>query len=320
MKLSFIDITDSSKKPDIDWSYYSNSELKPRQYYLGSNIVNQRIQIRYGKIGNNFKDYSEMMESTLIHKISDTGNGIQIKEAKYSDELPLSIGTNAKNLNPFIHVGEGSPGRNDVNMVVLTVGRGVSYIRSLAHDEVQIINTFREHDETEYKGCCVVYHEKLHESAANTESGYIPLLKFDGMCDGILMHYEIALGTDGNISVISSEIKYTNLKSKLMSIYENTNKRRGFIAKCDNAGVLSPNMNLVYGEIPMITSDDISQKELDDTFSAKRKEIVSDMKGNYYRTVILRNLKLPKDIIAELKLLYIFTVDETGKIRTVKSN
>lgn len=323
MKLTFVDIVgEESQDQPIQWDYHNDTNAKPSLYYIGADRVNQRIQIRYGKMGRNFDLYSDRIVNTKIEEMFTTMHGVSLYGVNYPEDIPLHVGANAKNLNPFLHVGEGMPGRDDVDMVVLTVGRGVSYIRSLPHDEVQLITTFREsfHDASEYKGCCIVYCRELRQNASNTENGYIPLMKFDGIRDGILIHYEVALFSDGTVSVVSSEIMHNSLKSKLMSIYETATKRRGFIAKIWNSGVLSPNMDLICGDIPVLESGSITQDELDDPKNTRRNNLVNELKNDHCRALMLKNLKLPKGIIAELRLLYIFTVDETGKIRTVKSN
>lgn len=314
MKITFIDIT-GLKNESVNWKY-ENKSGKP--YICADKYVNQRIQVRYSCGYKLRQKYEEIISDTELQRHAPGHFGVSMSDVLFDDEIPLSIGVNAKNLNPFICVGDTSVGCNHVNMIVLTVGNGVSYIRSLAHDEVQVVNTFREIQDPMYKGCCIVYDDNLAD--ALNENTPISLMKLDTLHGDTLVHYEITLDALGCIHVTSSEIIHKNLKSKLMNIYENTSKRRGFISKIWNSGVLSHELHLVHGKIPLIKQTEIDQDALDDASDYNRKILIDDLRTNNNRVVIIQQLRLPKDIIAELKLLYIFAVDETGTIRTIKSN
>ena len=323
MKLSFIDITGGSEKDVVTWSYSNKPNgTSIGSYFSANNHIGQRIQVRYGKSGTYRQKYESVVESVpTIHDTIKTNGVICSVSTTNLDNVPVSIGTNAKNLNPFIHIGTPAPGCENTNMVVLTIGTGVSYIRSSAHEEVQVINTFREqHHNNMYKGCCIMYHDDLCEYANNTDHGVISLMKIDTLHGETLLHHEVIVDLNNNISVLTHEIAYESLKSKLMSIYETTNKRRGFVAKWWSAGTICPKMDCLYGSIPTLSINDISQDELDDPTNPKTMEYIDLFRRYHNRALIIDQLRLPRHVIAELKLLYIFTVDETGKLRTIKSN
>ena len=145
-------------------------------------------------------------------------------------------------------------------------------------------------------------------------------MKLDTLHGDTLLHHEVTLSADNKIKLMTWEIKHQKLKEKLMSIYETSNKRRGFVAKWWNRGILCPHMGLVYGTIPTLSTANMSQEELDDPTNSKRQSYIDLLKSEHNRAVIIKQLRLPKDVIAQLKLLYIFTVDETGTLRTIKSN
>lgn len=322
-----------------NWEHQTQGRLE----FLKADGLERRIRLSRRKTTsfsveeNTLNEYSDTKAVDINHKRLIIERCDEFKESLGS-ELRCNVEINPKTLSATIFVDDRESSDFDVDMVIVSIGEDYQFIRSKCHEEVQIINTYREFGKC---GCMLVYQRKLKEHIGNTDNGYITLMKIEVAAPGDkFVHYEVVL-TEGGVRYIASEIKSKTLIEKLKDIHQKIQQyRRGFFVKLTNTGVLTDSLQLLNGDMICLCqpedevmvdniisrnshnmiSRSISQEDLNSTDSIVRTRVVNELKEMKCRAIVLYNMTIPKSLMKDLKLLYIFKIDETGKLKTIKTN
>ena len=315
------------------WTLRSEGRLE----FLKSNALERRIRLSRRRSTTyyfNSETVEEYNKNTIADIVHESKTIVDIDDMELSGSLEI----NPRTLSATIFVDSVEAHDNDVDMVIVSMGEDYQFIRSNCHDEVQIINTFREFGKC---GCMIAYQRTLINEVGNSEHGYITLMKIEALGpNNEFMHYEVIL-TPAGIRYIASEIKSKVLIQKLDDIHRKIQQnRRGFFVKLTNPGILCDSLHLLRGDMICLCNPEdesvvhdvinkenydimpmtITQEDLDDVDSTERQKLIDRLKDDKCRAIVLYNMAISKSVMKDLRLLYIFKIGETGNLKTIKTN
>lgn len=233
----------------------------------------------------------------------------EIEESNYRGITTLNLNSkslivnNPKNLNPCMVVPKNN--KSDADFIILTISGKYKLVNYKLHDKVSIRCTFKN---DKLSGAIIVYDAKKEGQIID-----LVLSKGDKIYD---VSYQFSKGrvrysmfqrkTVDNKKVNKTGIDFMfDMDIPVTEAYITTSNHVEHVQKYVAAS------KLIKKKIVVIDGDPTTEKN---------KLLISELKDKGYRAITQYGVKLPYDIIKENKFQYVFILDKTNKIKSIKSN